>query len=67
MNFLKLSVVLAFLVLSLPAGAVERTGILAPADIKKEQDAVMQMLMSGNKTHQAHVVLRPGWAGQANG
>jgi len=60
MNFLKLSVVLAFLVLSLPAGAVERTGVLAPADIKKEQDAVMQMLMSGNKTHQAHVVLKPG-------
>jgi carbonic anhydrase len=60
MNFFKLSVVLAFLVLALPAGAVERTGVLAPADVKKEQDAVMQMLISGNKTHQAHVVLRPG-------
>ncbi len=60
MNFLKLTMVLTFLVLTVRAGAVERTGVLAPADVKKEQDAVMQMLTSGNKTHQAHVVLKPG-------
>jgi carbonic anhydrase len=49
-----------FLILTLPVNAVERTGVLAPADVKKVQDAVMQMLISGNKINQAHLVLKPG-------
>ena len=40
--------------------AVERTGVLAPADVKKEQDAVMKMLAAGNKKHAGHVVRKPG-------
>jgi carbonic anhydrase len=48
------------LILVLPAGAVERTGVLAPSEVKKEQDTVMQMLINGNKTYQAHLVKKPG-------
>jgi carbonic anhydrase len=60
MKFWKYSFVGMFLILTLPVGAVERTGVLAPPEVKKEQDAIMQMLISGNKAHQAHVVLKPG-------
>lgn len=60
MKWMKYGLVLTLLVLTLPVKAVERTGVLAPPEIKKEQDAVMQMLMSGNKIHQAHIVRKPG-------
>lgn len=60
MRFLKYGLIGMFLILTLPVNAVERTGILAPADVKKVQDAVMQMLISGNKINQAHLVLKPG-------
>jgi len=60
MRFLKYGLMGMFLILTLPVNAVERTGVLAPADVKKVQDAVMQMLISGNKINQAHLVLKPG-------
>jgi len=60
MRFLKLGLILSLLVLTLPVDAVERTGILAPAEIKKEEDAIMRMLISGNKAHQTHIVRKPG-------
>jgi carbonic anhydrase len=60
MRFWKYGFAGLLLILSLPVNAVERTGILAPPAVKKEQDAVMQMLMSGNKIHQAHLVRQPG-------
>jgi carbonic anhydrase len=60
MRFLKYGLIGMLLILTLPVNAVERTGILAPADVKKEQDEVMQMLISGNKINQAHIVLKPG-------
>jgi len=60
MRFLKFVLILALLVLTLPVGAVERTGVLAPAEIKKQQDAIMQMLISGNKAHQSNIVRKPG-------
>jgi carbonic anhydrase len=60
MKLLKYGLMGMFLILTLPVNAVERTGVLAPADVKKVQDAVMQMLISGNKINQAHLVLKPG-------
>jgi carbonic anhydrase len=50
------------LILAVPATiwAAQRTGILAPPDIKKEQDAVMKILMTGNKSHMGHVVRKSG-------
>ncbi len=60
MKMLKWVLVLSLIALTMPAGAVKRTGILAPADIKKEQDAIIRMLTSGNKVHQAHIVRKPG-------
>jgi len=37
------------LILAAPLGAWERTGVLAPPDVKKEQDKIIKMLTDGNK------------------
>lgn len=57
---MKFSLVLGLLAVTLPLGAVERTGILAPPDIKKQQDEIMSLLIKGNKVHQKHIVRKPG-------
>ncbi len=60
MKGLKYGLMLILLAAVVPLGAVERTGILAPPDIKKQQDAIMSMLIKGNKVHQKHIVRKPG-------
>lgn len=41
--------ILMTLFLAAPLGAWERTGVLAPPEVKKEQDSIMKMLIDGNK------------------
>jgi carbonic anhydrase len=55
-------VLLAALILVMsPLGARERTGILAPADVKKEQDEIMKTLTEGNKKFVKHHVYKGGF------
>jgi carbonic anhydrase len=51
---------LSAILLTAPIAAKERTGALAPPEVKKEQDAVMALLTSGNKKHAAHHVRKTG-------
>jgi carbonic anhydrase len=48
-------ILLGVVLLAAPLWARERTGILAPPDVKKEQDLVMKTLMDGNKAHVKHI------------
>ena len=51
---------LATLVITSSLGAAPRTGVLAPPEVKKEQDEIMKLLKSGNKIHMGHLVRKPG-------
>ncbi len=55
-------ILLLALLLAPPVVAAERTGVLAPPDVKKEQDAIMKTLTDGNKKHMHHVVRKDGLA-----
>ncbi len=47
-------VFLMTLILAAPLGAWERSGVLAPPEVKKEQDAIMKSLVEGNRHHMKH-------------
>jgi carbonic anhydrase len=51
----------ALILVMSPLGARERTGILAPPDIKKEQDEIMKALMEGNKKFVKHHLYKGGF------
>jgi carbonic anhydrase len=55
-------ILLAVVLLAMPLGARERTGELAPAEVKKEQDAIMKALETGNKHHMNNLSRKPGLA-----
>jgi carbonic anhydrase len=55
---LKWMLLAALILVMSPLGARERTGILAPADVKKQQDEIMKTLMDGNKKFVNHHVYK---------
>jgi carbonic anhydrase len=51
---------LFFLLSTIPLGARERTGELAPADVQKDQQEIMKALKDGNQYHMGHLVRKSG-------